>query len=266
MGAADEVSFMYAMNGAYFPAFTARNTLVVVYPCEIVYYLYCFGGTGLFALSAGYTAILTELADLCALVVIVALYHNSGYIVYKMDYTVRAGALTKTAADTLFGVYLGYAALGDGNCITGANLSAVTVAETSEGAEAVSCKVHICRLAGRGAAVDILSFFGKTSTVTSDVCHSFDNLSRLDTENCGDFLSSAFTAGGTKISFISYTLAESLCIALAARKAASAAVCSRKAIANFGCSFVLFNTKKLCRNREESCAKHARTEKEKNGN
>jgi hypothetical protein len=69
MGAADEVSFMYALYGTYFPTLAAGNTLVVVYSGKIVYYLDCIYGTVLFTLSAGDTTVEANLSYLCALVV-----------------------------------------------------------------------------------------------------------------------------------------------------------------------------------------------------
>lgn len=82
MGAADKTSLMYAVHRAYFPAFTARYTLVIIYSCKIVYYLYCLGRTGALALSAGYTAVLAELANLCTLVVIVAFNYYACNVIY----------------------------------------------------------------------------------------------------------------------------------------------------------------------------------------
>ena len=266
MGSADEVSFMYALYGTYFPTLAAGNTLVVVYSGKIVYYLDCIYGTVLFTLSAGYTTVLTELANLCALVVIVTLNDNSGYVVHEMDYTVGAGLFTKAASNTFLGIYLRYAALRDGNRITGANLGAVTVSETGEGAEAVTSKAHICRLAGRRAAIDILSLLGKTSTVTSNVSHLLNDLFRLDAEDRGDLSCGTVTAGSTKIRFVGHALAESLCITVTSGKTASAAICAGKTFTDTVCFFVLFNTEKLCRNGKKNRAQNTNAEKKEDGN
>ena len=148
MGAADEITHMYAVNRAYVLTFTARGTFVIIYTGEVVYDLYGAGGTGLFALAAGYAAVLAEFSDLLALVMIVTLNYYAGNILNEMDYTVGTGRSAKTAADALLGIYLGYASVGDHDSISGTNLGAVTVAKTSKGAESVTCEVHICRLTG----------------------------------------------------------------------------------------------------------------------
>ena len=151
MGAADEVALMYAVNRAYFPAFTARNAFVIIYASEVVDHLNCFGGANFLTLSAGYTAALTELVNRRTLVVIVTLNHYASNILHDMNYTVRAGSGAKAAADTLLRVYLGNTALGDTDGICGTNLGAVTVAKTGKGAESVTGKVHIRRLTGLGS-------------------------------------------------------------------------------------------------------------------
>lgn len=181
MGAADKTSLMYAMHRAYFPAFTARYTLVVIYSRKIIYYLYCLGRTGALALSAGYAAVLAELANLCSLVVIVAFNYYTSNVVYKMNYSVRTGALAKTAADTLFRVYFGYTSLGYSYRITGTYVCAVTVSKTGKGAEPVARKVHIRSLAGCGTAVNIFSFVGTASAVAGNVRNPLHNVLGLNT-------------------------------------------------------------------------------------
>ena len=266
MGAADKVALMYTLNRAYFPTLTAGYTFFVIYSGEVIYYLYCLGGTALFTLTASYTAVLTELAHLCALVMIIALNHDSGYVVYKVNYSVGAGLFTKTATDTFLGIYFCYAAFRDRNRIAGTNLSAVAVTKTSKGTEAVSRKVEICRLAGRRAAINILSFFGEATAVTSNVSHLLNDFSRFKSKYFRYFLGSSVSAGGTKIGFVCYSLAKSLCIAIASGKSTSAAICARKALANKICSFILFNTEEFCRNGEKHRAKNTRAEKEENWN
>ena len=134
MCAANEVSFVYAVHRTYFPAFTARNTLVIIYSCKIIHYLYCLGGTGALALSAGYTTVLTELANLYTLVMIVAFNYYARNVIYQMNYSVRTGALAKTAANTFFRVYLGNSTLGYSYRITRADICAVTVSKAGKSA------------------------------------------------------------------------------------------------------------------------------------
>lgn len=138
MGAAEEIALMYTVDRAYFPTLTARNTLVVIYAGKVIYYLYGFGGTGSLTLAAGYTAVLTELSDLDALVVIITFNYYAGDILYEMDYTVGADRCAKAAADTLLRVYLGYAALRDADGISWTYVCAVTVSEAGKGTESVA--------------------------------------------------------------------------------------------------------------------------------
>ena len=197
MGAADEIPLMYAMNRAYFPTFTARYTFIVIYSCEIIYYLDCLGGAYFFALSAGYAAVLTELANLCALIVVITLYDDTGYVIYQMNYAVGTGALAKTAAYTFFRIYFRYSALGYGYRVTRADLCAVTVSEAGKGAEAVAREAHISRLTGLRTAIDILSFLGLAGSVTGNVSHALNNVLCLNAENFGDFLCRSVSARNT---------------------------------------------------------------------
>ena len=76
MSTADEVAQMYALGRTYVSARTASGTLIVIYYGEIVYYLDCSLWAGLFTLSAGYTAVKTNLTNLRTLVVAVTLHNN----------------------------------------------------------------------------------------------------------------------------------------------------------------------------------------------
>ena len=242
MGAAEEITLMYTMDRAYVPTLTARNTFVVIYARKVIYHLYGFGGAGSLTLAAGYTAALTELSDLNSLVVIVTFNYYAGDILHEMDYTVGADRCAKAAADTLLRVYLGYAALRDAYGISWAYVCTVTVSETGKGTESVTREVEICRLTGLWARIDILSLLGLTSAVAGNVGNLLYDVVCLNAHNGRYSPCGTITAGGTKIRFIGYALGERLCVALTARKAASTAVCSRKTVADSGCSLVLFNT------------------------
>ena len=148
MGTADKIALMYTMDRANFSAFSAGNTFIVINSCEVINDPNSLGGTNFFALTASDTAVLTELAYLYTLIVIIALNDNACNVVNKVDYSVRAGALAKTAADTFLGVDFGNSALGNRDSISWAYLSAVTVTEAGEGTESVTREAHICRLAG----------------------------------------------------------------------------------------------------------------------
>ena len=76
MGAADEITDVNTMNGAYLVAGMAVVTLGVIYGGDVFYEGYCAVGTGLHTLSAGYTSVLTNLTNVCTLVVVAALNDN----------------------------------------------------------------------------------------------------------------------------------------------------------------------------------------------
>ena len=214
MSTADEVVQMYALGRTYVMARTASGTLIVIYYGEIVYYLDCSLGAGLFTLAAGYASVVAEPANLSALVVIVALNYYAGNILYKMNYAVGTGLGTEATTNTFLGIYLCNTALVNAYSITGANLHTVAVSKTREGAESVACKGHICRLAGVRAAVDILSVLGIASTVTANVSNQLDNVLSLYTKDSGNLTRGAVTAGNTKISLIGSAGGKRLCISV----------------------------------------------------
>ena len=67
MRSADEVAFMDTFYGASLAASGAVYALIVIDSSKIVFYGYCARGANLFALSAGNTAILADLANLSSL-------------------------------------------------------------------------------------------------------------------------------------------------------------------------------------------------------
>ena len=266
MCSANKVSFVNAMHGAYLSALTAGDTLAIVDSCEVIDDLYCLGGTVLFTLTASDTAPLAELTHLCALIVVIALNGNRYGVVYEVDYTVGTGALTEAAADTFLGVYICDTALGNRDSITGADLGTVAVAEAGKGAESVTCKGHICRLTGLWTRVDIFSFLGTASAVTGNVCNLLNDVLCLNTENFGNFLCGTVTAGDTEVGFVGYSLGERLCVALAAREAAGAAVSTGKTVTDKSGFFVLLDSEIDRGNREKQSTECARAEKKEYGN
>lgn len=266
MGTADKIPFMYTLNGAHLSALTARYTFTIIDSCEVINNLNSFSWTSLLALTASDTAVLTELAHLCALVVIIALNCDRDGVIYEVDYTVGTGADAKTAADTFLRIYFGNTALGDRDCVARADLGAVAVAKTGEGTESVTREVHICRLTGLRTCVDILSLLRQTGTVAGNVGNLFDNVLGFDTENLRDLLGGSVTAGDTEVSFVGYALGERLGVTLAAGKAASTAVCARKTVADKSSALILFNAEvDRCYGKKHS-AECAYAEKKEYGN
>ena len=152
---------MYAVDRAYFTAFTAGYALVVINSGEIIYQGYRALGAGLNALAAGYTSVSAELSDLGALVMIVTFYYDTGSVLDKMNNTVGAGTCAKTASDTAAGVNFCNSLFGiDAYRVAGTNGSAVTVAKAGKIAKSVTGKALICSLAALWAVVNILTLLG----------------------------------------------------------------------------------------------------------
>ena len=76
MSAADEITYVYTMHRAHLIAGVTVVALGVIYGCYVVYQGDCTVGTGLHTLAAGYTSVLTNLTNLCSLVVVAALNDN----------------------------------------------------------------------------------------------------------------------------------------------------------------------------------------------
>ena len=219
-------------------------------------------GAGLFALAAGYAAVFTELSYLRALVVIITLNYYTGDILYDVDNSIGTGGCAKAAAYALLGIYLGNTALGDDYGVSGADLGAIAVAKAGEGTESVACEIHICRLTGLRTCVDILSFLGLAAAVAGNVSDLLDNVLCLNAHNSGNSLCSSVTAGGTETRLVCLSLGESLCVSLAARKAASATVCAGKRVTDLFCSLILLDRKIARCKGEKNRAKQTNSKKE----
>ena len=101
MRAADEVSFVYAADGASVLAGSAARAFIVIYSCEVVYDLYCPGGADLLAFAAGDASVCAIFADVCALLMAITLDDDSRRVLYYMDNAVRAFLCAKAAAYAL---------------------------------------------------------------------------------------------------------------------------------------------------------------------
>jgi hypothetical protein len=242
MSAADKVSYVYTMNRAHLIAGMAVVTLGVIYGGYVSYEGYCSVGTGLHALAAGYASVLTNLTNVCALVVVAALNDNGGGVVYEMYYIVGTGPCTKTATDATARVYLGNSLfLVDADSISGTNGNAITVSKAGKGTNSVARKAHICRLTALGTVIIILALLGRAGAVTSNVRNLFDNVGCHKAHYLRYLPCSSVTAGNTKRGVVGLALAKRLCISVAAGKAASAAVGTGKTVANETYTLILFN-------------------------
>jgi hypothetical protein len=169
MCSANEIALVYTFNGTYLTARTAINTLLVIYRCKIIFYNDSTRGAGFLTLSAGNTAVLAILSYLSTLVVIVTGNGNACCVTDKMDYAVRTFLNAQTASDTFSGVDGGKALIVYADCVTGAYLDAVAVAEAGKRAVIIARVIHIGGFTGFRTVVIVFLFFGKTKTVAGNV-------------------------------------------------------------------------------------------------
>ncbi len=240
----------------------AACALVVIYDSEVVFNLYCTVRTILFALAAGNTAVGTILTCNSTLVVIVALDNNSRGVVYKMNNMIGTDFYTKTAADTFSRVYPCDVFLAvNADCISGANVYAVAVAEAGIGAKSVTGIIEVCRLAGFRSVIDIFSLLGKTSAVARNISDALNDITRFNTENFCNLACCAVAAGDTKIGLLSFSKRKSLCISITAGEAASTAICTGKTFSYCCSSLILSDAEKNSGDGEKHGAQSAYCQK-----
>ena len=76
MGSADKVSYVNTMHRTHVMTRLAAVTFRIINCCNIIHKSYCSAGTAFYALAAGYTTILANLAHISALVVVITLYNH----------------------------------------------------------------------------------------------------------------------------------------------------------------------------------------------
>ena len=265
MRSANEVSFMDTLDGANLAAGSAINALFVIYRGEIILYRDSAGGTGLFALSAGNTAVFTIETYLSALVMVVTGNYNASGVSYKMDYMIGAFLYAKTASNALSRLDCSKPFVIYAYCVSWADLDTVAVSKAGECAEIISGVVKICGLTCFGTVVVILFFLREAESVTGNVCHLLDNVLCRASQNFGDITRGAVSAGDAKVCFVCYSLRESLGISITAGKAASAAIGTGEGVAYGERLFILFNSKISRSGGEKKSAKRACCEKNNNG-
>lgn len=243
MSAADEIPRMNTLDGTNLVTLAATGALLVIYGGKVVYNLYGIVRTVLLTFAAGDTAVEANLSYLSTLVMAAALNDHARGVVYKMYNTVGTGLYAQTAADTTAGVDLGdELLLVDADGISRTDLHTVTIAKASEGAISVAGVAHICRHAGLGTYVLILSLGGLAGAVAGNVCHLLHNVSRLKAHNSRDLLGGIVAAGNAEAGVVGFTIAESLCIAVTAGEAAGTAVGAGKAISDRRYTLVLLHS------------------------
>ena len=254
---------MNTLDGANTRAGTAAGTLGIINSSEIVLYGYSALGTSLLALSAADTAVRADLSGKGALIVVGALHHNSGGIVYKMDNAVGALSGTNSAADTLSGIDLGNALL-YGDSVLGTDAHTVAVAEAGEGAGAVSLIGEVCGTAGALTAIVVLLLYSIAGAVAGNISNSLYNILCLNAHNGSNLLGNAVTAGHTEVGLGGLSLGKSLCIAVTAGIAAGTAVGTGQAITDSKCALVLLYCKEDRRYGKEHRTNNGGSEKYQN--
>ena len=255
MCAAEEVVLVDTVNGADFCTLATACALVVIDNGEVVNNLYCAVGTGLLALAAGDTAVLTALANCRALIVIRALDNHADSVVYKMDNVMGALACTHTATDTLGGIDLGYAII-NGDSVLGADSHAVAVAEAGISAKLIARVAEVSNTTALHAIVDISALGSLTVTVAGNVCNLLYYVLRLNAENRCDILGALIAAGNAKVNSLGLALGKSLCIGVTARVAARAAVSAGEGVADSEEGLILLDAEELVGNGKNDTAKN----------
>ena len=179
MRSANKVALVDTVNRANLTAGAAARAFRVVDGSKVIDNLNCSLRTALFALTAGNTADKAGAAHLCALVVVTALYNDTGGVLNERNNVIWAGFCTKSAADTLLRVDFGNTALGNGDGIARTYVNAVAVAEAGEAAVSVTREGEICRATALRAVVNILFLLRTAGAVAGNVCYHFDNVTRF---------------------------------------------------------------------------------------
>ncbi len=240
MSTADKITAVYTMNRANIVTSSAACALIIVDGGDIIHEGYCAFGAFLYAKTAGYAAVCTNALYCKTFVVVVALYNNAFGIIYKMNYAVGAGFYAKTATDTAARVdSCDIFFFINADCITGANIYTVAVAEAGKGAESVTCEIHICRSTGFRAVVLILTRICRTGAVAGYISNLFNNVGCLKSHYSRNILGSAVAAGNTERGIVGFAFGKSLGVIVTSGKSASTAVCTGKAVSDL-CDFRIF--------------------------
>ena len=259
---AHEVTLVDAMNGADGSAGAATGALIVINSSKVVYNGDCTVGAGLLTLLTADAAVGAILSYVGAGVVVRALDNNAGGIVDKVNNAVGAGACTNAAANTLTGVNLCHAA-GDADGVFGTYGDTVTVAKAGIGAKTVTAVCEVCVAAGLDTDVVVLLLYNIAGAVAGNVCDLLDNVLCLNAEDRRNILCCRVTAGGTEVGSGLASVGESLCVAVAARVAASATVCAGQAVTDSNELLILLDGKEDVCNGEKHRAESADTQKKK---
>lgn len=263
MRSADEVALVDALNGADGSAGAATGALIVVDGGKVVYNGDCTVGAGLLTLLAADTTVGAILSHSGTGVVVRALDNNAGGIVDKVNNAVGAGAYTHTASNALAGVNLCHAA-GDADGVFGTYRRTVAVAEAGVVTNAVTAVCEVSVTAGLDTDIVVLLLYNIAGAVAGNICDLLDNILCLNAEDSRNILCRRVTAGCTEVGSGLASVGESLCVAVAARVAASATVCTGQAVTDGNEFLILLDSKEDVCDGEKHGTKNADARKEQN--
>ena len=247
------------VSGADIRAVTALNALGDINSCKIVLDNDCVGRALALALHAADAACFADLVDSSTLVLAGAGNFNVLVIGNELDYLLRAGIDTRTAADALFAIDLCYA-VNNIHCAELASVNAVAEADAGEAAihVALTAEQHCCLAVFRSLVVKALY-----SVAFGAGAGNKRNLSDRSAGRNAHDLCDLFGSGRTCCNALidrCFALCDRSGIAVAAGEAAAAAVCAGEALTNLRLLGVNFDCEDLgcnCEDSAKQCAQNA---------
>ena len=261
MCAADKVPLVDAMYGTSLGTCAAAGTEIVIDGCEVVLYGDSTLGTGLLALHTADTAVGAVLTCKRALIVIGALYYNTGGIVNDLYDAVRTDARAHSATDTLGRINV-CDSVRDAYCVLRTNLCTVAVAKAGKRTALITAVRKVCRDTAFVSVVIVLALYCVTGAVAGNVRYLFNNVSRFYAEDLRDLSCCAVTAGDTEVCCVRGLVGKCLSVAVASAVTARATVSTGQAVTDSNCGLIFLYTeentckgKYSCTNRGDTCEK-----------
>lgn len=215
------------------------------------------------AALAGLFAFLTADAGICAflscrrtLFLIATGNEHALYVCHKVYQLLRTGANANSTAYALTGVDMRYAVL-EAYSVLRTDLDTVAKTYTSKGTFTVSAVHRLCRFTALNTDVIHLVRCMIAVAIAMHYRNLLDNVLKLYSEYLGDSLCGGVCSGDTKVclySILALILGKSLCVSVASRISARSAVSTGETFADTLFSFILRNSKELCRKHEHYSA------------
>ena len=258
MCAADKVSFVDTMYGTNLFALSAACTQRIVDGCKVVFNLDSAVRTGLLALHTADTAVSAVLTCKRALIVIGALYYNTGGVVNDLYDAVRTDARAPSATDTLGRVNV-CDPVRDAYGVLRTNLCAVTVAKAGKRTALITAVRKVCRDTALVSVIIVLALYCVAGAVAGNVRYLFNDVSRFYSEDLRDLSCRAVTAGDTEVCCVCGLVGKCLSIAVASAVTARATVSAGQAVTDSNCGLIFLYTEENTCKGKYSCANHSDT-------